>query len=271
MKKKKLRLVFCVLVMIVLATMLIGCTVSDALDELYLNNLHVSQNSYLNVCYVDGLPVNPITPVLDNYFVELDDFKDWGKAVVLSGSSVDAPVRATVFTGVTPSSSALRYCEIAPMAYGDAPARINWDKKLVWIFAIVKINDDAEFVGWMHIQEGVNIGQLVVDGIGIQVDNFNLTGETYGTGGRTTVPLTTVMASSMCYGIKVVHTPGVSDEFFVNSGGDWVSEGMINDPTLIPSGMAGNWDYVVIAGKNGMTGGVNNEMSIYKPFVWSER
>ena len=209
---------------------------------------------------------------LDDYSVALDDFSDWHQVIVNSGTTIDEPTRATVFTSAIPLSSALRYTEIAPIQYGAAPASINWDKKLIWVFSVVKINDDSDFVGRIQIKEPPMVaGQLVTSGIGLQMFNFALIGETYGGGGRDIVNLTTTLSSSFCYGVMVVHTPGKQDEFFINSGTGWVSKGLIADPTRIPSGMAGNWDYMVVSGENGVSGGVNNELSLYKPYVWSEQ
>lgn len=281
----KLRTKVYLIILLVALCVFVGCTCNVAGGKAYLNCFGdvipcVSSTSdlgslskpfdeaFINTIHSDEVVLNAFK---DNYLVILDDFKDWGKTIVNSGSSNDAPVRATVFTGVAPLSSCLRYAEIAPMRYGDAPARINWGKKLIWIFSIVRINSDAEFIGRMQIKEGVAIGQLVADGVGIQIDNYNLTGEAYGAAGRDTVALTTVLGSSFCYGVMIVHNPGVNDQFWIDSGNGWVLEGTIVDTTRIPSGLAGGWDYVIVSAENGVTGGVNNEMSIYKPYVWSKK
>ena len=221
-------------------------------------------------CVARSMEIAPLLD-FDNFPLILDDFSNWGEAYVGSGAHADAPVRITLYTGIVANSSALKYCETAPVRYGGAPASINWSKKLVFIFSMVRINNDAEFVGRIQIKNGVGLGALADDGLGIQVDNFNLTGETYGALGRGTVALTTVLTSASCYGVMIVHTPGVKTEFFIDSGGGWVLEGTQTDTTLIPTGMGGGWNYVVASGQNGVTGGVNDEMSLYKPYVLSYR
>jgi len=225
---------------------------------------------YVGTIYVDRIYDDELLmdARIDNHFIILDDFNGWAQ-VLVGGATVDAPTRVTVFTGVVPNSSALRYSEIAPVHYGDAPASIDWDNKLIWLFSVVKINDDAEFVGRIQIKEGVPLGQLAADGLGLQIDNFNLSGETFGAGGRGVVPLVTVLNDAACYGIMIVHNPGVSDEFYVDAGAGWVLEGVQNNPALIPAGVAGNWNYMMVSGENGGVGGVNNELSLYKPYVLS--
>jgi hypothetical protein len=207
----------------------------------------------------------------DYYYITISDFYSWVSSTTGSGSVLARPSRATVFTGITPNSTAIRYAEIAPVSYGNAPAQVNWDNRFVWIFSVVKINNDAEFVGRIQIKEVVTEGQLAVEGLGIQVDNLSLTGESYGTGGRGTVNLLTVLNSSFCYGVKIELIPATRVDYYIDSGSGWDLKGTINDPTLIPQGWASGWDYLVISGKNGITGGVNNEFSIYKPHVWSMR
>jgi hypothetical protein len=172
-------------------------------------------------------------------------------ANVGSGGSYGSLNGRVIYTGVTASSSAINNGTMAGLQRGNG-SYINWAKSFTLLMSIVRGNSDVQSVHRIQFKEATTATDISAGkGFGIKIVNYDLYGELYDGTTSTITTLATAMTNFGHYDIKVVWTPTVSMEYFVNG----VSKLTIT--TNLPTGAnTANVNYVASA-INGVAGGVN--------------
>lgn len=185
-----------------------------------------------------------------------------------TGSNVNGGTNPTLMaqennTSITASSRGMAYVGFVLMGttIGNS-AKADWTKKHYIAFNYARENSDAEAIARVQLKTVYTEGILAASGVGLQVDNLALTGESYRTA-RSTVDLGVTIVNKQAYHILIIVTPGVSVEFKV----DGVSKGTINTAADVPN--ADNIAaYLVHSIVNGVTGGVNAWSYISPIWIW---
>ena len=200
------------------------------------------------------LRANP-KPLLDNLLkryriINVPTNAEWSYSIVGSGSYSAAPLYLYSRAGTTASSSASVFC----WAFGLNSSTINkhyvdWTKRLEIHFTIARLNSDPECVARFQLKESQNIGALAQKGVGVEIANYLLRGEGYGTS-RGTVDLMT-LSDDRPYKIRIVKDGSVL-EFWVNN----VLLGKLSG-AYVPNVPGANNACLMVSINNGPTGGVN--------------
>jgi hypothetical protein len=179
----------------------------------------------------------------------------WASDNLGSGGNAMGPFNLTNYTGTTASSRGMLRSSAYGLNSGNmARPYCDWDNRLELNFIVCRWNSDAEAVARVQLKESYSEGQLAQRGIGIQVNNYSMYGESYGTV-RGTVSLAS-LTDNRTKRVKIVLRSGAVD-FYV----DGVLAGTLTGDA-VPSG-AGGADCVLVASIiNGSTGGVNAYMMV---------
>lgn len=124
---------------------------------------------------------------------------------------------------------------------------IDWDLPMSVFFSIERDAADTEAVSRVQVKEATGIGALGEKGFGINLANFTLTGEAYGSS-RDTVSLMTIAEDKVYYIEMRKTTAGV--EFLVDN----VSKGSITTAGKFPSGDGAGNPTLLASHANGGTG-----------------
>lgn len=172
-----------------------------------------------------------------------------------SGATATKPMRLYLNTGTTASSRALFWVYAVGLNSGDMDAHIvDYSKYLECRFAIIRFNSDSEAVAHLQLKQVNTEGDLADVGIGLRIDNLDVSGEAYGTA-RQTVSLGT-LTDGRLWNVRIVLIPGVRVEFWING----VLVGTLTG-TAVPVGVTTS-SYLVASIINGPTGGVNAVLEI---------
>lgn len=180
----------------------------------------------------------------------------WAESNIPTGGVNFLPRYLYPYTGVGANSRGLAWTQ----AYGFRPAvwsEIDLSKPLMLSFLINKDGNDVESVGRVQLKQVFTEGQLAAPGIGLQVDNFTVTGEAYGTA-RQTVALGNIVAGQINR-IDIVVVPNTRVEFWVNN----VLTGSLTG-TAVPTLMSALFVISII---NGATGTVDSRMFVLTPTI----
>lgn len=174
----------------------------------------------------------------------------WATSNAGSGGVTQAPLYLFVFTGITASSRGQAYTYTLGLNSGDIGRYLtDWTKKLELEFLIVRLNNDPECVARIQLKESYNEGALSQRGIGINIANYAVVGEAYGTA-RGTVSLGTI-PDDRVWRVKIVKT-NEEVQFWVNG----VLMGTLTG-NAVPK-VRGTIDtFLVVSIINGTTGGVS--------------
>ncbi len=191
----------------------------------------------------------------------------WTTSHAGSGNAVQDPGVLYVATGATANSRAMLYS----LAYGfnvDQPGHnlLNWDKKLYLVFNYYRVNSDAQCTARVQIKQANTEGALAVKGIGIQVSNLALYGESCGAA-QATVDLNTSLTSARSCQVVLIHYPGSKIEWYING----VLKGTQSNAANIPSGLSTTTTYLLHSVVNGAAGGTDCNSTKMQPKIWQER
>lgn len=174
-----------------------------------------------------------------------------------SGGGGELGFEIYVFTGVTANSRGLRRAPVYFLNDGDIPTRyLDYTKRLEWHFRMVRSGSDAQVVARFQLKQALTEGVLADVGLGVQVNNFDVLGEAYGTA-RQTVSLGTLTADYH-WQIKIVHIPDTSVQFWVN---DVLTATLTG--TAVPVAVAAGTQ-LVLSIINGAAGGVDAYFEVGK-------
>jgi len=156
----------------------------------------------------------------------------WGAAVTGTGATEQGPSYNAVYTGATASSTARLYTGGLRHDQGSAGG-LDFTKRVLWAFTINRAaGNDAEVVARVQLKAASTEGALGAGGIGIQISNLTLVGESYNAGLSTTGTLDTVTVAEMDDIVVVCDQPNSKVDFYVNQ----VLVGSITTAANIPSG-----------------------------------
>jgi hypothetical protein len=207
--------------------------------------------------YLEGL--------LDEYrIINVPVNANWVASLVGSGGQLQTPTSMSVYTGTTASSSAT----LAKFVFGLNTSianfnRIDWTKRLEIHFTIARMNSDPECVARFQLKESAALGQLAQRGLGVEIGNYVLRGEGYGTS-RGTVDLMT-LTDMRPYDIRIVKDGSIL-EFWVNN----VLLGTLSGAS-VPNVLGTADGALVFSINNGTTGGVNCYCYVNNIWIIQER
>lgn len=179
----------------------------------------------------------------------------WYSSNAGSGSVTQIPSCLSVSTGTTASSRGLAYCPVLGLAHtGFYIFAVNFGRRLELSFFTSRENSDSEAVARFQLKRTYSGGALTSEGLGIEVQNFNLLGEAYGTS-RGTVSLGTLTNNGLAH-VRIVLVPGDAStrrvQFYLNGE----LEGELTG-NYVPYSAAAPTHYLVSSIINGTTGGVD--------------
>jgi hypothetical protein len=178
----------------------------------------------------------------------------WGMSNTGSGVVSPNPLHLYVATGTTANSRGLGFSPIFGLNSGTISRHyIDWTKRLEFIFELARINSDSESIARVQLKETGVEGMLAQRGIGLEIDNYTLIGEAYGTA-RGTVSLGT-LTDNIIKRIKIVKDTEV--QFWV----DGVLVGTLTGD-YVPNVPGTTGAYLVISIINGATGGVDARLYV---------
>jgi len=199
--------------------------------------------------------------------VSLDDLLGKWKVIIIptnaghstshagSGGATSSLFYIIVSTGTTANSRGLVYAYVYALNSGDrARLAIDYSKGLEWEFSVTRDNSDAQSVARVQLKQVSTEGALADVGLGLEINNYAVLGEAYGTA-RQTVSLGT-LTEDRSWHVKIVLVPGVRVDFWVNG----VLTGTLTG-TAVPTGVLVS-SFVVYSIVNGAAGGVNAYMSM---------
>ena len=133
------------------------------------------------------------------------------------GSAVIEALRMILNTTAAANSDGLAYCVAAFLNDGGvAYDRVDWDNMYIWAFDVERhTGNHADLRGRVQLKEVNTEGILADLGIGIEIQNYAIHGESYHAA-RATVDLGVTMTATHTYRIMIVLIPGVSVDFYVN-------------------------------------------------------
>jgi len=180
----------------------------------------------------------------------------WTTALVGSGSVFLSPTFLNLATGVTASSSAIARATLFNLTAGNLiMTYTDWYKRLELECVIGRLNSDAQAVARLQIKSATTEGILAGKGIGLQISNYALVGESYGTA-RGTLALAT-MTDNRAYHVRIVVVPSKLVEF-------WLNRAKIGEltGTAVPTASSGADLNILASIINGAAGGVDAQVYI---------
>ena len=172
----------------------------------------------------------------------------WTDGSVGTGSSTLYPTFAEVACAAAGGDSGLVHAPAALMnSYVDGTQwdRVDFDNRIEIAFDVSRdAGSHADVRARVQLKQANAEGVLANDGFGIQIQNYDIYGETFAAA-QATVNLGVTMTALYTYRIKIILVPNVGTYFYVNN----VLRGV--DATQIPAGPAAGACYWVISIDNG--------------------
>lgn len=189
----------------------------------------------------------------------------WTAAVTNSGTTAaTAAMFFSVATGTTANSTARLYAAARGFSVVDGGYdKFNTAKKLYMLVDLWRSSSDAQAVAHFHLKTATTEGVLAQSGMGIQIDNLALKGESYGSE-LGTVDLNATLTNNTSARVAMVLYPGSKIEWYVNGN----LSGTQSTAAKIPTGEQAY--FFVYSIKNGAAGGVNAQFIINRIQLWQE-
>lgn len=183
----------------------------------------------------------------------------------VNGGNTYTPTRVEVNTSVAASSRGMVHTEIGGLSLTATEFYyLLWDRPLHLGFNTARYQSDAQVVARVQLKEANTEGVLAAKGIGLQIDNYTLTAESYGAHRGTNV-LGINMSDSSPYTVDVILIPGANRVLI------WVVNDIIKvietDTAHIPSGNSGDVERLVFSIINGVAGGVDAKGYLFQPWI----
>jgi hypothetical protein len=138
-----------------------------------------------------------------------------------------------ISSGGTANSSTIRCYPLIGYGYTtDGSYRWNWDKSFILVFNLRCPIINTQGVYYIQMKGATTIGSAGTYDIGLKVANLALYGESYGSGGLSTLDLSTSLTDSVMSQIEIVYTAGSNIKWYVNG----VLKGTQSTANLIPNG-----------------------------------
>jgi len=213
---------------------------------------------------------NVIAAIRNSNFIMIPTAAGWSEVLTGAGQVRQEPMRHVVEILDVNVGSALAWTSAFGFNIGGHYGRINWDKHLYIILNYGIYYTEANLTRRVQIKELYALGQLAQMGLGFQVVNLVMTGESYGTA-RGTVALGNIVevADPQYEQVQVIieldpTTPAVN--FYIN--GSLVDS--ITNTDHIPSGISVEASRLVHS-MDRPAGGKANVMSVFlHGKIWQE-
>jgi hypothetical protein len=210
---------------------------------------------------VDGLHATELMATLKEFIIPTNG--GWTLTLVNSGAVIQDVMGIIPHTGATANSKGLACTITLWLNSGDRNVEAcDYSKSLEWTFLIHRINSDAQVKGRIQLKQTASEGVLADTGIGIEITNYTLTGEAYGSA-RGTVALGT-LTDGRLKRVKIVLVPGVRVDFYI----DDVLTGSLTG-TAVPSGVNAS-TRIVVSMINGASGGTDCYLDVGKMKIKQE-
>jgi hypothetical protein len=193
--------------------------------------------------------------ILDNLLkkykvVEVATAGGWYSSVAGSGGLNQNPFCLYVSTGLTANSRGMSYQYARLLNSGDINRDyVDWTKDLEIRLQLFRANSDPQCIARFQLKEASSEGALAQCGIGLEVQNFTVYGEGYGTA-RGTVSLLT-LSESLPVRVRIVKV-GSLLQFYVNDALMGTLTG-----NYVPNTKGTASAFMVISVINGSTGGID--------------
>jgi hypothetical protein len=206
----------------------------------------------------------PLGSFLESYkVINVPTSASWTASNAGSGSIVLEPTDFYIRTGTTASSRGMVYAGFFGLNSGNiSRAYVDWTKRLELLATIARLNSDPQAVARFQLKQGSSEGQLAGLGIGIQINNYSLYGEAYGSA-RGTVSLGTLTDDRLAR-IRIVKEID-RVEFWING----VLQGTLTG-NAVPNVQGGAIGYLVASIINGATGGVDTQLFVSNIWIIQE-
>lgn len=169
----------------------------------------------------------------------------------VNGGVTQQPMRMYENTSITASSRGMGFCQAQGLNSGGITHTfIDWTKRLELSFILSRTGSDAEAVGRIQLKEINTEGVFAAKGIGLQISNYTVVGEAYGTARSTTGTLNTLTINRIIR-VKIVKRD-TSVDFYVN---EVLVESLTG--TAVPATAGAADGYLVFSLVNGVTGGID--------------
>lgn len=248
--------------------------------EVYNNAANPQETGYGILGYWQGVTsVNPLdlpTQLANGKLLFIPTNGSWTETKVAGGGSsvTQAPTYLQVNTSVTANSSDLLYAYTIGIGTGKSNTRIDWAKKVYLFFTVFRGASDAQAVARIQLKGAITIGALGSKGIGLQIDNLTLTGESYGTA-LGTQALGLALTQNLEYGVMIICDPATPKvEYYVDIGD---GNGMVllatesGDATKVPAAVSASDSAMVVSINNGAGGGTNCILGVGNIRIWQGR
>jgi len=179
----------------------------------------------------------------------------WSTAKSGSGAIYQLMHLIYLGTGTTALSEARAYQGTYGLNSGDIHySYVDWTRRLEFEFTFSRINSDVEATARIQLKETQFEGALAGRGIGLEIANYRVRGEGYGTS-RGTIDLGDIPDSRIWH-VKIV-LEGDRLEFWINR----VLQGVLTGDS-VPQVQGTTGGYLVLSVINGPTGGVDVKMTV---------
>jgi hypothetical protein len=175
----------------------------------------------------------------------------WNHYKVGSGTGWSDGPNFCVVTGTTTGSSSTAESSVMNACRpGKAYNRFDYDKPFMLKGSFHVQAPTANCIQRIQLKQVTTLGDLAAKGVGLKCIAGALYAESYGTSRKET-SLSMTLTTSIRYGFLIVHTPGVSIKFYIDSGTGWVLKYTETDTAKIPSGESGGEPYLYADCENG--------------------
>jgi len=179
----------------------------------------------------------------------------WGSVVVGSGAVTQNPSQLTLSTGTTANSLAKVHAYLLGLnPVSTSLGNIDWSKEFELSFRLGRYNSDPECVARVQLKPTTDEGVLAGKGVGVEIDNYDIYAEVYGTARNT--HLMGALSDNRIASVKIAHIPGWGVDFYLNN----TQKIMFTGNSDVPSGVSAA--ILVVSIKNGSTGDVNASLYI---------
>jgi hypothetical protein len=186
----------------------------------------------------------------------------WTTYVVGSGVCSFLPTYILLNCGITANSEIRARADIAGLNI-DTGWLINWNKPIRFRFSYIREVSEAEVIARVQIKDVFTEGILAAPGIGMQVDNYDISFESYGAARAVTASGVSCV-SGKSKDILIAYYPGNRVEFYING----VLVATHTGNTIPIAGGGAGSGMLIHSIKNGATGGVASYSYICSPRVW---
>ena len=176
----------------------------------------------------------------------------WSETNVNTGDSYNDAGRLKSESGATANSSSVAYVRPSFIAIAQTVYYIDYSGNIKWLFNFACNTSDANALRRFQLKQNNGVGVLAQTGIGIEIQNLDVHGESYATA-RSTVDLSTTLTAEKQYQAMILHYPATPKvEFWLDVDGNGLAlKGSITTSANIPQAVSTGDIYLCQTIENG--------------------